>query len=249
MGLVPQVDRVDVRDEATRDLGVHVVEQRLVGHGRTQIGAADPDVDHRPDPSTGVTRPLPVADPIGEVAHAPQDLVHVGHHILAIDHKVGSRRHAQRDMQDGAVLGGVDVAPGEHLVAVLFQPRPPGHVDQPSHGVLGGPVLRIVEIEVSGLDRHLGGPIRVLREQLPQVNVLDRFEVIGERAPLLGSGDVHYVSHLRLLVRGPVSLHRTAAPMTSRRLQVLRKRAPGSPGSAPASTCAGEPWWLRRRRR
>ena len=62
----------------------------------------------------------PVADAVGEVAHLAEDGLHVADDVLAVDVQLAAGRHAQRHVQDGAVLGRVDVLAGEHRVAVLL---------------------------------------------------------------------------------------------------------------------------------
>ena len=95
--------------------------QRVVHHHRAQIRAADADVDDGLDALTGRAGPLAAAQPVGEVAHPVQHLVHVGDDVLAVDGQLGAARQPQRGVQHGAVLRGVDVHAGEHRVAVLLE--------------------------------------------------------------------------------------------------------------------------------
>ena len=116
-----QVGGVDVGDEPARDARVGVVAQRVVDHHRAEVGAADADVDDGGDLLAGRARPLAAAQPVGEIAHPVQHLVHVGHDVLAVDGQLDALGLPQRGVQDRAVLRGVDVHAGEHRVAVLLE--------------------------------------------------------------------------------------------------------------------------------
>ena len=52
-----EVGRVDVRDEAERQVAVAVVAQRLVRHHRAQVGSPDADIDDVADRLAGVSLP------------------------------------------------------------------------------------------------------------------------------------------------------------------------------------------------
>ena len=56
------VGRVDVADEPALEPVLAVGRQRLVGHHRTEVGAADADVDDRPDALAGDAGPGAAAD-------------------------------------------------------------------------------------------------------------------------------------------------------------------------------------------
>ena len=64
----------------------------------------------------------PRADPLGEGGHPVERLVHLLDHVDAVDEERAPARHAQRDVQHGAVLGDVDVLAGEHRFAALLHP-------------------------------------------------------------------------------------------------------------------------------
>ena len=57
-----EVGAIDVGDEAEGEVALAVVLQRLVGHDRAEVGAADADVDDVADALAGVSLPLAAAD-------------------------------------------------------------------------------------------------------------------------------------------------------------------------------------------
>ena len=185
-----QVDRVDVGHEPAFDVRRGVVEHRLVGHGRTQVGAPDADVDHGGDPLAGVALPVAGADGGGHLAHPVEHLVHVGHHVAAVDFEALRPRHPQGHMEHRPVLGGVDVPAGEHGVPALLDAGRAGHVHQRGQRLVIHPLFGEVEIEVAGRHRHPGATIRILGEQLPQVTMAEPFEAVREPPPLIGGRHV-----------------------------------------------------------
>ena len=81
------------------------------------------------DALAGRAGPLAAAQPVGELAHPVEHLVHVGDDVLAVDDQLGVARQPQRGVQHRAVLRGVDVHAGEHRVAALFEVGGAGQVD------------------------------------------------------------------------------------------------------------------------
>ena len=103
-------------------LALAVVLQRLVGHDRTEVRAADADVDDVADALAGVALPVAAAHSVGEVGHLVEHRVNLGHDVLAVDYDRRAARRAQRDVQHGAVFGDVDLVAAEHRVDALAQP-------------------------------------------------------------------------------------------------------------------------------
>ena len=85
-----EIAAVDVRNEVTRDSLPPERSQGLVHHDRSEVGSADADVDDGVDAMALVAGQVSGADAFGEVAHGRQDLVHVGHHVVAVDLDRGS---------------------------------------------------------------------------------------------------------------------------------------------------------------
>ena len=148
---------VDVGDVAAVDTGVGIGAQSLVGHDRAQVGAADADGHQMLDLLAGNALPLTGAHALGEGIHAIEDLVHVGDDVLAVDDELAllACRAAQRGVQDGAVLGGVDVLAGEHGVAALLELHLAGKIAQQLDGLIGHQVLRQIEVQVTGVKAQL----------------------------------------------------------------------------------------------
>ena len=93
-----EVGAVDVGDEAERHGALAVVAQRLVGHHRAEVGAADADVDDIANALAGVALPLAAAHAVGESRHLVEHGVDLGHHVLAVDDDrcIPSARAARR---------------------------------------------------------------------------------------------------------------------------------------------------------
>jgi len=112
---------------------------------------------------------------VGAVAHRPAERphpvehpVHLAHHVAAVDHQAGTPLGAQRHVEDGTVLGGVDVLPREHGVDPLPQAGPVGQGHQEPEGLGRDPLLGRVEGQAVVIDGQRRGASRVGGEQVPQ---------------------------------------------------------------------------------
>lgn len=115
--------------------------------------------------------PLSGAHALGEGVHAVEHLADVGHAVLLAveDGALLSRRATQRRVQDGAVLGGVDVRSGVHGVAALLEAHGAGEVAEQAEGLLGHEVLGEVEVQVLGVKRELLHAVRIAGEGILEV--------------------------------------------------------------------------------
>src|SRR5262249_44889518 len=77
-----EVGAVDVGDEPERHGALAVVAERLVGHDRPQIRAADADVDDVADALSGVALPGAALYALGEVGHLVEHGVDPRHDVL-----------------------------------------------------------------------------------------------------------------------------------------------------------------------
>ena len=67
-------------------LALGVVAQRLVGHDRAEVRAADADVDDVPDALAGVAGPRAAPHALGEGRHLVEHRVDLGDDVLAVHH-------------------------------------------------------------------------------------------------------------------------------------------------------------------
>ncbi len=178
-----EIGAVDIGDEAERAAAVAVVFERLVGHRRSEIGAADADIHDGADRLAGVAGPSAAAHAFGERGHLVEHRMHLRHHVLAVDHDRGASRRAQRDVQHGPVLGDVDLLAVEHRVDAGAQPGSLRELDEKRERLVGDAVLRVVEIDAGRFRRHPLAPRGVVGEQLAQMHPLHGRVVFLEVAP------------------------------------------------------------------
>ena len=106
--------------------------------------------------------------------------MHLRHHVGPVDDQRGSLRHAQRDVEHGAVLGHIDPLPGEHRIPVPLEPGLLGELEQQAQGLVGDAVLRVIEIEPGGLGPQPLTARRVLGEELAQMAAHQLRMVLGQ---------------------------------------------------------------------
>ena len=160
------VGAVDVGHEAGGDLRVAVRPQRPVGHRRTEVGAADADVDDGADAPPGRSRPRAVADLLGEGAGAVEHGVDLGHDVATVDLDDGVRRGSQRDVQHGSALGDVDRLTGEHRITTCRHPGRLGHGEQRGHHGVVDALLGVVDSQITDVQHVALGAARVRRQEL-----------------------------------------------------------------------------------
>ncbi len=146
-----EVAAVDVGNKTERHGPLAVVLQRLVGHHRSEVGAADADVDHVANGFIGVTLPIAAAHALAEISHLVEHGVDLRHHILAINDDRCSSRRAQGDVQDRAIFCDVDFIAPKHGVDAFAQPGFLGKLQQKLEGFVRDAVLRVIQVEVSRL--------------------------------------------------------------------------------------------------
>ena len=76
-----------------------VILKGFVGHNRTQIGAADANVDHLANALAGVSVPFTTSDAVREIRHPIEHGMHFGHDVVAIDYDGGISRRTQCNVE------------------------------------------------------------------------------------------------------------------------------------------------------
>ena len=92
----------------------------------------------------------------GEGVDLLEDLVHVGDGVLAVDRQGVGRGATQRGVQDGAVLGDVDVLARKHAVAQLEDAGLLGEGEEVAHQRGAHEILRQVDMQVGSSVSHAG---------------------------------------------------------------------------------------------
>lgn len=129
-----------------------VLAVRLEGlsdHDGTEVRPSDTDVDDRVDGLAGVTLPLARTDLVGKLLHVLQDALDLVRSRL-VDFELATDV-TEGDVEDGAVLGGVDVLAREHLVASRLNTSLLGESEEGREDLVVDEVLGVVEEEVDVL--------------------------------------------------------------------------------------------------
>ena len=117
-----EVGAVDVGNEPERHGSVAVMLQRFVGHHRTEVGAADADVDDVANAFAGVPFPRAAPHAVGEISHLVEHGVDLGHDVLAVHDDGRPSRRAQGHVQDRAIFRDVDFVAAEHGIDARAEP-------------------------------------------------------------------------------------------------------------------------------
>jgi hypothetical protein len=176
------VRAVDVGDEVHVHAGASSRAQRLGDHHRAEVGAADADVDHVGDR-------LPVWP-----SHSPLRTRSVNARIFASTALTAGitsspstwmgRFERLRSATCSTARPSVELlGTREHLLAPALDVLLRGEREQQLRGLVGDAVLRVVDEDAARLAGHLGEALRVLREQVPHVDLLHRRLVLGQCFP------------------------------------------------------------------
>ena len=91
--------------------------------------------------------------------------MHILDHVLPVDDQLGVARKPQRGVQHRAILRGVDVHAGEHLVAALLEVGSPGQVGEQFQGLAVDAVFAVVDIKVADGEAELAAAVGVVGEE------------------------------------------------------------------------------------
>jgi hypothetical protein len=92
-GCLNEISRIHVGNKAKSQRPVAVIPQRFISHYRSEIGAANPDVDNVADRFAGISLPFAAPDTVGEARHLVEHGMYLRHNILAIYYeRCASRR-------------------------------------------------------------------------------------------------------------------------------------------------------------
>ena len=181
VGGLGEVGAVNIGDEAEGERTVGVVAQGLVGHHRTEVGAADADIDDIFDALASVAFPFARADAVGKIGHTVENGMHLWNNINAIDFDRCRARSTKGGVEDGAVLGDVNLVATEHGVNLAAQIGGVRKIDQASDCLAIDQVFRIIQEKPGGFELELLGASGIGGEKLPEVR--KGFGLDGESFP------------------------------------------------------------------
>ncbi len=122
--------------------------ERAGRHRRTEVRAADADVDHVGHRLAEGAAQAPFAHVGGEFEHLGALGLDVGHDVVTVQENRLAGEIAQRGVQGGAPFGRIDALAAEHGVALGLDPGGLGKPDQQGKRRRADPLLRIVVEEI-----------------------------------------------------------------------------------------------------
>jgi hypothetical protein len=81
-------------------------------------------------------------------------------------------------MEDGTVLGDVDLFPTKHGMDPLLQARFCGQLNEEPEGFSCNTILRVIKVEPRGLGAHKLATLWIIREKLPEMHA-PHFLIVG----------------------------------------------------------------------
>ena len=103
--------------------------------------------------------------------------------VPAIDDHGLPRGHPERDVERRAILRHVHVLAAEHGLDALAQPALVCELQEQTHRVVGDPVLRVIQVQSSSVQREAIRAPGIGGEQLAQVQATDLGAMPLERSP------------------------------------------------------------------
>src|SRR5262249_48873307 len=151
---------------------------------------------------------------------------------------------AQGDVQDGPILRHVDLVSPEHGLDALAQAALHGQSTEQRDGLVGDPILGVVEVDPDRLRGQALATARVVGEQRAKVTPLDLLLVILELPPRLARGQWLHSCHSSSLPVFDTArrwILRRLAGARSQRRKPPRKAFALSPARQPGGNASS--WW------
>jgi hypothetical protein len=166
---VAELHAVDVRHAVQAQVAVAKLCECLGRHHDAEVRAADADVHDIRERLAGRAVNAPALHAFDEVAHFGEARAHFGHHVLTLDEDRAVRAVAQGDVQDGTILGGVDLLAGEHRRDPLVEAARLRELDQQAQRLRIEELAGEIEQQVQFGARELLETLRIGREQIAQM--------------------------------------------------------------------------------
>ena len=146
--------------------------QRFIRHDRTQIRAANADVDDVANALPGKSQPLAAADSIREPSHSIEYFMNIQHNVFAIDNDDLIPCRTQRCMQNRPIFGAVDSFTAKHRFDAFGEKALFAKLEQQPQSLGRDSILRVVEIKASRFRSKAIAAVRIFGEELSKVELL-----------------------------------------------------------------------------
>jgi hypothetical protein len=210
---IGQMATIDVGDEVEGEVGLGEWRQRQLHHLRTEVGAADAQVDHVPHGAAAMTAPVTGAHALGKRGDAGAHRGSVGGGVLRTDHQMTAGRQSQGGVQHCALLGQVDGITAQQRVASGFDLLLAGEREQGVADPGVDPLLGVVEEDAGGFAAEVREPLGIMFEQRAQRRRLSAERI--ERPPGGCGGDQWRVHGVGVRAKEVVRLTASDAQATN----------------------------------
>src|SRR5262245_29028412 len=161
--------------------------QCFISHHRTEVGAADADIDDVTDALAGMSLPLTAADAVGEVCHLIEHCMDMWNDVLAVHDDRCPPWRTKGNVQHSAILGDVDLVAAEHRVDALAQTALLGQFGEQPHRFFRDAVLRVIKIQANRLRRQPLATLSIISEQIAQMPIVHFLIMCRESFPCRSS--------------------------------------------------------------
>ena len=166
-----EVGSVDVGNEVGSEVPLGVGLQSLSDHHRAQVGTTDTDINYGIDGLPCVPLPSSVSNGLGEFLHVFQHRRNLTGAIFA---DLELFEVTEGDMENGTILGSVDMLSGEHLVPVGLNFGLSNEVEEGFENGCGNQVFGVIQEE---------GDSRVVWRDVFLAEILEPVRISGEEVP------------------------------------------------------------------
>ncbi len=164
-----EVCAVNVGNEAKGEIAITVVLQGFVGHDRTEIGAADANIDDVANALASVTFPGAGTNAVTKGRHFIEYGMHIGDDVFPVNENSGVFGCAQCNMKDRAIFGDVDFVTAEHRIDVGLQAGFFGEGEKKLQSFVGNAIFGIVEENAERFSGKLFAALGILGKKLAKM--------------------------------------------------------------------------------
>ena len=166
-----EVGSVDVGNEVGSEVPLGVGLESLGDHDRPQVGTTNTDVDNGVDCPSRVPLPSSISNGLGKLLHVLQHGRNLtGARLVDLE----LIEVTEGDVENGTILGSIDVLSGEHFVPVGPNVGLPNKIEEGVENGLGDQVFGVIQEE---------GDCRIVWRDVFLAELLEPVRILGEEVP------------------------------------------------------------------